>query len=248
MFSTEVTNAQMVAALQWAYNQGYVTASASSVQDALDGSTEELLRLNSKISFSEGVFSTPNPDLPVSGVSWYGAVAYCDWKSMQESLPRSYDHSNWSCNNGDPYHATGYRLPTEAEWEFACRAGTTTHFNTGDCLDSATEANFSARLGGPFNDCPVGPTLDGLNFVGSYLANQWGLYDMHGNAYELCQDWAGDYSGDATNPVGPESGEGRIVRGGDWSFGMIICRSACRNSSSNSQDSIFGFRPVRSVH
>ncbi len=139
MSTTEVTNAEYVAALQWAFDQSppLVTVTNTRVNDALDGSTNNLLRLDNndcQISFSGGVFSTDYPDRPVFDVSWYGAVAYCDWLSMQSGLPRAYDHSNWSCNGGDPYSASGYRLPTEAEWEFACRAGTTTRFNTGDCL------------------------------------------------------------------------------------------------------------------
>ncbi len=144
MSTTEVTNAEYVAALQWAYDQSppLVTVTNTRVNDALDGSTDNLLDCGYQISFSGGVFSTDYPDRPVFYVSWYGAAAYCDWLSMQNGLPRAYDHSNWSCNGDDPYSASGYRLPTEAEWELACRAGTTTRFNTGDCLEAGTEANY----------------------------------------------------------------------------------------------------------
>ncbi len=249
MASTEVTNAQYVAALQWAYGQGHVTVTTSSVNDDLDGSTQELLDLDSsncQISFSDGVFSTSYPDRPVVKVYWYGSVAYCDWLSLQEGLPRAYDHSTWSCNGGNPYIASGYRLPTEAEWEFACRAGTTTEFNTGDCLDAGTEANYRGSY--PYTGCPSGPYLDRTVDVGSYPANQWGLFDIHGNVYEWCNDWYGDYSGDATDPVGAGSGDGRLLRGGGWVLGANDCRSAFRDDHGPlGANGHVGFRPVRST-
>jgi formylglycine-generating enzyme required for sulfatase activity len=249
MASTEVTNAQYMAALQWAYNEGHVTATTSSVRDALDGSTAELLDFDDsdcQISFSGDVFSTTNPDRPVVEVTWYGSIAYCDWLSLQEGLPRAYDHGTWSCNSGNPYTATGYRLPTEAEWEFACRAGTTTHFNTGDCLDAGTEANYVGSY--PYTDCPSGPYLGRTADVGSYPANQWGLFDMHGNVYEWCNDWDGTYGGDETDPEGAVSGVSRVLRGGGWNKYAIYCRSANRSSNyPYNTGSSRGFRPVRST-
>jgi len=249
MASTEVTNAQYMAALQWAYDQGHVTATTSSVRDALDGSTQELLDLDSsycQISFSGGVFSTSNPGRPVAVVSWYGSVAYCDWLSLQEGLPRAYDHGTWSCNSGNPYTASGYRLPTEAEWEFACRAGTTTHFNTGDCLDAGTEANYNGDY--PYTGCPTGPYLGHTDDVGSYPANQWGLFDIHGNVWEWCNDWYGIYQGDETDPEGPGSGYYRVLRSGSWGFNASDCRSANRDYFHPNNAGYFsGFRPVRST-
>ncbi len=248
MASTEVTNAQYVAALQWAYNQGHITATSVSVLDNLDGSIRELLALDCLycyISFSEGVFSTSHPDFPVSEISWYGSVAYCDWLSLQDGLPRAYDHSTWSCNSGNSYTASGYRLPTEAEWEFACRAGTTTHFNTGDCLDSGTEANYNGQV--PYPGCPAGP-WPGCTDVGSYPANQWGLFDIHGSVWEWCNDWYGTYSGDETDPEGAGSGSHRVLRGGGFLDSAFHSRSACRGKNPpNVTDYAFGFRPVRST-
>ena len=249
MAATEVTNAQYTAVLQWAYDHDHVTATTASVRDVLDGSTIVLFEFDSpwnQISFSDGVFSTSNPDHPVEGMPWVGAAAYCDWMSLHDGLARAYNHNNWSCNTDNPYSAAGYRLPTEAEWEFACRAGTTTPFNTGDCLDSATEANFVGDF--QYTDCPTGPSLGGLADVGSYPANQWGLYEMHGNVYEWCNDWYGSYVGDQTDPEGPGSGDSHVLRGGSRFYRMYSCRSACRSSSSVHQDNYFGFRPVKSVN
>ncbi len=249
MATTEVTNGQYMAALQWAYNEGHVTATATSVSDNLDGSTEELLDLdgtNSQISFSDGVFSTTLPDRPVIQVSWYGSVAYCDWLSLQESLSRAYDHSDWSCNKGDPYTASGYRLPTEAEWEFACRAGTTTNFNTGDCLDAETEANYNGAM--PYTNCSPGPFLNRTADVRSYPANQWGLFDMHGNALEWCNDWYGALSGNETDPVGAVSGTDRVLRGGHWISMGLHCPSGYRaHDTPGFTYHYLGFRPVKSA-
>ena len=143
--TTEVTNQQYMELAQWAYDHGYVTATSSELRDNLDGSTQILKTLGSgnyEISFSAGVFSCINPDHPVKYVTWYGSVAYCDWLSLQQGLPRAYNHGTWQCNGGNPYTATGYRLPTEAEWEYACRAGSTTAFANGPI----TQISIAPRL------------------------------------------------------------------------------------------------------
>ena len=250
MASTEVTNAQYVAVLQWAYSQGHVTVTSSSVRDAFDGSNAELLDLDSsscQISFSGNVFSTTNPDRPVVEVSWYGSVAYCDWLSLREGLPRAYDHSNWSCNSGNSYTATGYRLPTEAEWEFACRAGTVTRFNTGDCLDAGTQANYHGSQ--PHIGCASGPYIGRTVDVGSYLSNQWGLFDLHGNVYQWCNDWYGGYNGDEIDPEGAGAATGRVLRGGNWNNSADYCRSSFRYAyPPNISNVTVGFRPVKSTN
>lgn len=250
MASTEVTNAQYVAALQWAYDSGHVTATTSSVRDDLDGSTEELLDLDDprcQISFRSGVFSTSFPDHPVVEVSWYGAVAYCDWLSLRDGLDRAYDHNDWHIQGGHLYATSGYRLPTEAEWELACRAGTSSHFNTGDCLDAGTEANYNGES--PYTGCLTGPFLESTAEAGSYSANQWGLFDMHGNVFEWCNDWYGSYDGDEADPEGADSGPHRILRGGKWNGNANSCRSSYRHDS-NPGDMRFsrGFRPVRLIN
>ncbi|MBK8168102.1 MAG: formylglycine-generating enzyme family protein [bacterium] len=252
MQATEVTNQQYRDLVQWAYDNGHVTATSASVRDALDGSTQELLDLdgfpNCEISFSEGTFTVDawKASHPVLEVTWYGSVAYCDWLSLQQGLPRAYDHSTWQCNAGSPYTAPGYRLPTEAEWEYACRAGTQTPFNTGFCLAASTEANYNGTY--PYTGCPSGPYLGWTAPVGSYPANAFGLYDMHGNLYEWCNDWYGTYGGTVTDPVGAGAGSYRVLRGGGWGDYALSCRSAVRafNGPDGSYGT-FGFRPVRST-
>jgi formylglycine-generating enzyme required for sulfatase activity len=247
--TTEVTNQQYRDMAQWAYNNGYVTAPDNTyLYDSLDGSTQILKRLGPgyEISFSAGVFSCINPTHPVKYVTWYGSVAYCDWLSLQQGLPRAYSHSTWECNSGNPYTAAGYRLPTEAEWEYACRAGTQTPFNTGSCLDAGTEANYYGP--GPYTGCPTGPYVGWTVPVGSYPANVFGLYDMHGNLYEWCNDWYGTYGGTVTDPVGPGAGSYRVFRGGGWADYARVCRSADRlYDDPGSAYGNLGFRPVRSA-
>ena len=119
---------------------------------------------------------------------------------------------------GTPGAPAGFRfsLPTEAQWEYACRAGTTTAYHSGNSL-SAAQANFGGNKG---------QTTE----VGSYPANAWGLYDMHGNVLEWCQDWFDAYpSGAVTDPTGATTGSLRGFRGGSWNFDAEFCRSANRN-------------------
>jgi formylglycine-generating enzyme required for sulfatase activity len=166
---------------------------------------------------------------PVEMVSWDDAVEFC--RKLSE-LPEE--------------KAAGYiyRLPTEAEWEYACRAGTTTKYSFGnsdgqlggyawfgnnsgdkqiDVLKSweTDKDNYFERILG--NNCRSHP-------VGGKKPNGWGLYDMHGNVYEWCQDWYGDYpSGSVTDPTGAASGSVRVFRGGSWFIYSDFCRSAYRD-------------------
>ena len=135
----------------------------------------------------------------------------------------------------------GARLPTEAEWEYACRAGTKTAYFWGDQLNG-DKANCDGNY--PLGTEVKGPYVKGLSPVGQYPANPWGLYDMHGNIWEWCSDWYGDYpSREVTDPTGPVSGEDRVLRGGSWFNLAQNCRSANRDRlASCDSDNNIGFR------
>ena len=118
-----------------------------------------------------------------------------------------------------------FDLPTEAQWEYACRAGTTTALNSGKNLSDAYKCDEMVEVGKyKYNRGSYQHTK-----VGSYLPNAWGLYDMHGNVEEWCLDWYGSYGGNATDPKGASSGSYRVLRGGSWSSDARDCRSASRN-------------------
>jgi len=119
-----------------------------------------------------------------------------------------------------------YRLPTEAEWEYAARAGTTTPFATGKCL-STVQANINGET--PMPGCVSGEFSLGPRKVASFPPNAWGLHDMHGNVWEMTQDWFGPYPDKAiTDPTGPASGTLRVVRGASWRMDAKFARSANR--------------------
>jgi len=132
-----------------------------------------------------------------------------------------------------------FSLPTEAQWEYACRAGTTTTFHFGNAL-SREQANFG-QGGQGVPPSELQKTIE----VRSYSANTWGLYDMHGNVWEWCLDWQGDYpSGAVTDPTGVPTGDRRVIRGGGWVDPASVCRSAARqgNGSPSTRNALFGFR------
>ena len=163
------------------------------------------------------------PDRPVEQVSWTDAANYCALLTASQRLA------------GCLPPAWAYRLPTEAEWEYACRAGATTAFAYGQALRSGMadfdgREEYDATLGTEFN--PTGVVNDQTSVVGGHAPNAWGLYDMHGNVWEWCLDWFGDQlpGGSVTDPQGPESGLYRVLRGGCWYDDASICRSASRGS------------------
>ena len=151
------------------------------------------------------------PDRPVESISWD------DCQKFIEKV----DAASRRQLGGEA------RLPTEAEWEYACRAGTVTAYSWGDALNG-DKANCDGNY-------PCGTTVKGryrqeTADVGSYSPNAWGFYDMHGNVWEWCSDWYGSYGGDATNPTGAASGGYRVLRGGSWFNDARVCRSAHRYS------------------
>jgi formylglycine-generating enzyme required for sulfatase activity len=180
--------------------------------------------------------------LPVEQVSWYEAVDYCNRRSQKEGLTPAYtvNGENVTWNKS----ANGYRLPTEAEWEYACRAGTTTPFNTGSNIMTG-EANYNGNY--PYNNNAKGTYREKTSDAGRFWANKWGLYDMHGNVWEWCWDWYGGYSSNAqSDPRGAVSGADRVVRGGSWFYGGQNLRSAVRDSNTPSNRiGHLGFRLVR---
>jgi formylglycine-generating enzyme len=196
-------------------------------------------------------------NLPVENISWYHAIVYCNKRSEKEGLTLAYtintQQSNLNNkNNKDPYkwtvtwnkNANGYRLPTEAEWEYACRAGTTTPFNTGNNI-TTSQANYNGNY--PYNKNAKGEYREKTTPVGSFAPNAWGLYDMHGNVAEWCWDWYMAYpTGKQTDPVDALIGSNRVVRGGNWFIIGQALRSAFRgvgNPSDQNED--LGFRLVR---
>lgn len=196
---------------------------------------EYLTLIGSNPSYFTGSLSRP-----VEQVSWIDATNYCARLTQQEQAA-GHVPTGWV-----------YRLPTESEWEYACRAGTTTAFHYGNALRGGM-ANFNDQFeydstnGTIFFQNPTIPPLTGTTNVGSYLPNAWGLYDMHGNVSEWCQDWFGDYpTGSVTDPPGSPSGEFRIYRGGGYNIEATFCRSAYRwfdDSSDNTLHNL-GFRVV----
>ena len=131
-----------------------------------------------------------------------------------------------------------FRLPTEAEWEYACRAGNTARFSFGDGLTYAEIGDYAWYLGN---------SSDATHAVGEKAPNEWGLYDMHGNVYEWCFDWYGAYdSAEQIDPLGPSTSSARALRGGGWASHPQACRSANRGSYTPTSMSVsLGFRLVR---
>jgi formylglycine-generating enzyme required for sulfatase activity len=141
----------------------------------------------------------------------------------------------------------GYRfaLPTEAQWEYACRSGTATAFYYGDILD-ITRANFGEDF--PLFRGGKDGYVEKTRPVKSYQPNDWGLYDMHGNVWEWCADWYSDKLLGGTDPTGPNTGSGRVVRGGSWDYGREWCRSAYRAwIAPDVRSARLGFRAAVSV-
>ncbi|MBN1426019.1 formylglycine-generating enzyme family protein [Candidatus Fermentibacteria bacterium] len=177
---------------------------------------------------------------PVERVTWYDAARFCNALSVSEGLTPCYNESNWSCT----FSANGYRLPTEAEWEYACRAGTTTdYYNGNETQSGCSPIDPNLNLIGWYCGNANNQTHD----VGGKQPNSFGLYDMSGNVWEWCNDWYGSYSsGSQTDPTGPSSGSYRVLRGGRWYDYAQCCRSANRFYNSPGGSSRYdGFRPVR---
>jgi len=183
-------------------------------------------------------------DCPVERISWRDAVIFCNAVSLRAGLASAYRISENAITMD--LDAPGYRLPTEAEWEYACRAGTRTIFPYGNCL-SSSQANFNAYL--PQPGCESGLYRAQSIPVGSFSPNGWGLYDMVGNINEYCWDWYAPYSADAQiDPVGIPNSGNHVLRGGAFSIFGPRCHSGSRHPMEPQMALDFmGMRMVRTV-
>jgi formylglycine-generating enzyme required for sulfatase activity len=158
-----------------------------------------------------------DPKCPVEQIRWKDAAEYCNARSQAEGLTPCYDPATWKCD----FSADGYRLPTEAEWEYACRAGTRTEYSFGDNPGELRQFAWYKE------NCTRSPQP-----VGAKQPNPWGLCDMYGNVWEWCNDFyqEGYYrNSPERDPRGPDTGMTRVLRGGCWDSRADKCRSAYRN-------------------
>jgi len=182
-----------------------------------------------------------NPKNPVEQIRWSDAVRYLNARSQAEGLEPCYDLKTWKCDFG----ANGYRLPTEAEWEYACRSGTKTkHFFGDDARKLGVFGWYKENAGSRPRP------------VGQKLPNPWGLYDIYGNVAEWCNDhYQLDYykSSASVNPRGPASGKTRVLRGGSWDSPASQCTNSYRDKNNPGYADVcfgydvYGFRAVRRV-
>ena len=194
--------------------------------------------------------ATDNEQCPADSVTWFSAVEFCNKMSDVEQLPHYYELKNIKRRNTGSIETAvvttlggdGYRLLTEAEWEYTCRAGSITPWCFGDqVMDVGDYAWYYDNS-----------TME-THPVGEKKPNAWGLFDMHGNVMEWCHDWYGEFyyqqcPDEEENPVGPDGGSSKVLRGGAWQFGVEATRCAYRNSSApEATSSVIGFRVCRNA-
>jgi formylglycine-generating enzyme required for sulfatase activity len=178
-----------------------------------------------------------SPDRPVEQVNWEDAAEYCRHLTLRERAGTAIRP------------AERYRLPTEAEWEYACRAETASRFSFGDALECIDTAGL-CEPADPYMWWKENTPSRTTQAAGGKNGNAWNLFDLHGNVLEWCLDWYAPYAAAAlaANPTGPSAGTARVLRGGDWRSQLQLCRSACRGSAlPATRGSNFGFRVVLAV-
>jgi sulfatase modifying factor 1 len=261
----EVTNGQYCDYLNSALGQGLITVTNGRVYQAGSGTDYLYCDTNSGSGYSQidyndvsGTFNVRTKserDMsndPMVMVTWYGAVAYCNWRSQQGGKEQCYNLSTWNCD----FSKKGYRLATEAEWEYAARGRLSgRRFPWGDTI-SHSQANYYSSSSYSYDISPTRgyhPTWDDVypytSPGGTFAANGYGLYDMAGNVWEWCNDWySTSYyrSSPTSNPTGPISGSYRVLRGGSWDDHASYCRVALRLSYGfpDSRRYFYGFRIV----
>jgi len=262
----DVTNQQYCDYLNSAWSQGLITVTDGDVYQVSPGSylycRTSTADSHSQIAYDGSTFTVRAKGGrsmvydPMVCVSWYGAVAYCNWRSQQLGKQLCYDSSTLL-----PIYPlrNGVRLATEAEWERAARGGLSgRRFPWGDTIKHS-QANYYSWEGYSYDISPTRgyhPTWnDGVNPytspVGSLPTNGYGLYDMAGNVREWCNDWWSDIyysSSPSSNPTGPTNGSYRVLRGGSWYGSAYSCRTANRDlSGPGDRENDIGFRVVLSL-
>ncbi len=246
----EVTNAQMCEAMNWAIAENLIAVSRDTLVTMV-ATGETVLRVAARrgvsthgIQYAQATGFTPIPayeDLPATYVTWYGAALFCNVRSLLEGLAPAYDmQGTWECiPRRDPYSSEGWRLPTEAEWEYVAQYNDHRLFPSGNAAPRpGIEGNFGGVVGGV---TPTGQYPDG--------ANALGLRDLIGNVWEWCTDWKASY--DRTNLVNPVQAKvrsSRVVRGGSWGSGLeeLRCSKRFGQVPARAYDGL-GFRCVRTA-
>jgi len=254
----EVTNQEYCDMLNYANGQGLITVNATDVMGKFGSNYVTLHLMDEIINFqinyngTDFIVNAGFENYPVNQVTWCGSVFYCNMMSIQHGLVCAYDLTNFSCN----WNVNGYRLPTEAEWEYAARGGTynADNFRYSGCHEESSLQNYAwylvnSNATGNSNEYNYHGTLP----VTTRTPNQLGIFDMSGNLKEWCWDvYSADYyqycvdNSLSLDPKGSESGSTRVLRGGAWTGNATRCRIAIREESyTYYKYSSYGFRMSR---